>query len=335
MRVLPSVCCAPQMSSAVFSERSGLLGRPERCLLSRPNYTRFSFQERSYQFRVLAWPVSGPAGGYPMYTNGTNAPLIKRPGRKDSAASGRLACRCPHRTAGTQGHAQLACSHLRLRAYCEHRQERPNAMLASLPLGRDQTILSSIGHLSLGTTVTYIKLLQLQGLLPAAAQVIALGRLHTRPFQMWVRNLRLDPTRHKHTPVRISQECMLTLQQWQSMDFLLSGVKMGQLPSRSDDGRIRVWLGRSLAPQSRTRQMATGYSRTAHQLARARTQGPISGTSTAVANTVPSTAVAGAGNTLGTSGQEGPPITTGRADWCPHPEYFQLWLWPLKGPVLS
>ena len=107
LRVLPSVCCAPQMSSAVFSERSGLLGRPERCLLSRPNYTRFSFQERSYQFRVLAWPVSGPAGGYPMYTNGTNAPLIKRPGRKDSAASGRLACRCPHRTAGTQGHAQL------------------------------------------------------------------------------------------------------------------------------------------------------------------------------------------------------------------------------------
>ena len=113
-------------------------------------------------------------------------------------------------------------------------------MLASLPLGRDQTILSSIGHLSLGTTVTYIKLLQLQGLLSAAAQVIAQGRLHTRPFQMWVRNLRLDPTRHKCTPVRISQECMLALQQWQSMDFLLSGVKMGQLPSRSDDGRIRV-----------------------------------------------------------------------------------------------
>ena len=96
--------------------------------------------------------------------------------------------------------AQLACSHLCLRAYCEHGQEQPNAILASLPRGRDQTILSSIGHLSLGTTVAYIKLLQRQACCQSA-QVSALGRLHTRPCQCG-EEPKVDPHTTQYTPVR-------------------------------------------------------------------------------------------------------------------------------------
>ena len=45
----------------------------------------------------------------------------------------------------------------------------------------------------------------------------------TPKHRMWGNGLRLDPTRHIYTPVRISQGCKLALQQGQSMDFLLSG----------------------------------------------------------------------------------------------------------------
>ncbi|XP_066512600.1 uncharacterized protein [Hoplias malabaricus] len=87
-------------------------------------------------------------------------------------------------------------------------------MMASLPKVRVQAIVTLIGSLKLGKRVRYLVLLRLMGLLTAAAQVVALGKLYLRRFQVWVMSLRLDSVHHRHVKVHITKECLVALRPW-------------------------------------------------------------------------------------------------------------------------
>ncbi|XP_059381433.1 uncharacterized protein LOC132116575, partial [Carassius carassius] len=86
--------------------------------------------------------------------------------------------------------------------------------------------------------------LRLLGLMAAALPVIHLGLLYMRPFQWWTKRQNISPRCSPHRTISVTRRCVMSLKQWTSAEFLLTGVRLGICASRetvTTDASLTGW----------------------------------------------------------------------------------------------
>ena len=116
-------------------------------------------------------------------------------------------------------------------------------LTARLSQDRIDSFLACVRSFHTGQRVTYRQCMQATGLMASAIHLIRLGRFHMRPFQRWVRSLRIPPTGGSRK-VWVSPRCVDTLKPWLDAAFLSKGVRIGAVISRkivTTDASLTGW----------------------------------------------------------------------------------------------
>ena len=116
-------------------------------------------------------------------------------------------------------------------------------MRARLSQERIDSVLACVTSFQVNQRVTYRRCLQATGLMASAIHLIRLGRFHMRPFQRWVRDLKIPPSRGSRQVV-VSPWCVETLGPWTDATLLSQGVSVGAIVHRkvvTTDASMKGW----------------------------------------------------------------------------------------------
>ena len=114
---------------------------------------------------------------------------------------------------------------------------------ARLSGDRIEGLLKCVSLFTPGRTLQLRHCLRMAGIMASAISLVRLARLHMRPFQRWLRSLRV-PTRLVRHRVRVSPACALALQWWSNEHRLTVGVPLGLPLSRkvvTTDASLSGW----------------------------------------------------------------------------------------------
>ena len=114
---------------------------------------------------------------------------------------------------------------------------------ARLSEERVNSVMMCASLFQVGHRIPFKTCRRMAGLMASALTVIRLGRLYMRPFQRWMRSLRI-PDHHRHRSVLVQRECTLALVRWRDRCFLSEGVTMGLVVSRkviTTDASLMGW----------------------------------------------------------------------------------------------
>ena len=236
------------------------------CPEHRP-YLRFAFQGRAFQFQVLPFGLSLAPRVFSRVVSAALAPLQARGLKILPYLDDWLICAPSREQVVRDTNTLLA--HIQFLGFTvnwkkSNVQPRQQAvflgihldsasMKASLTGRRADSLIETLRHFRLGKLVTANRVQRLLGLMAAAAVVVPLGLLRSRPFQCWFNAFQLHPRDDRQVKLRVSQACIRALRSWKNREFLLRGVSLGGLPHRrqviSTDASLTgwgaVWEGRS------------------------------------------------------------------------------------------
>ena len=114
---------------------------------------------------------------------------------------------------------------------------------ARLSADRVNDLLKCAAQFRTGRTLQLEMCLRMAGLMASAISLARLGRLHMRPFQRWLKSLRLPP-RLTRRRVKVSPACVLALKWWSDRRNLTEGVPLGLPLSRkvvTTDASLSGW----------------------------------------------------------------------------------------------
>ena len=114
---------------------------------------------------------------------------------------------------------------------------------ARLSQERVDSFLQCVTLFKIGRKVPFSTCLRMAGLIASAISLVRLGRLNMRPFQIWMRSLRI-PTHCRHRTVTVTAGCVLALRWWGNRNTLTEGVPMGIVTSRkvvTTDASLSGW----------------------------------------------------------------------------------------------
>ena len=104
--------------------------------------------------------------------------------------------------------------------------------MARLSQDRVESFQRCVALFKTGRKVPFDTCLRMAGLMASAIALVRLGRLYMRPFQRWIRSLRIPTTRRHYPRVTVTVDCMLALRWWSNRATLTEGVPMGTILSR-------------------------------------------------------------------------------------------------------
>ena len=136
---------------------------------------------------------------------------------------------------------------------------------ARLSQERIESFLKCVAQFQTGRRVPFAVCLRMAGLMASAISLVRLGRLYMRPFQRWMRSLRIPTACRRYPRVAVTAECVLALRWWSNRAVLTEGVAMGTVLSRkvvTTDASLSGW-GATLDGMA-VRGVWGGGLRTAH-----------------------------------------------------------------------
>ncbi|MGL5564840.1 MAG: reverse transcriptase-like protein [Plesiomonas sp.] len=99
-------------------------------------------------------------------------------------------------------------------------------MRARLSPARVQSLLNCLRLFKTGRFVHVQLCFKLTGLMAAASPVLQLGLLRMRPFQWWMKSVKISPREHPHRRVLVSRRTSRTLRPWLNSHWLHRGVPL-------------------------------------------------------------------------------------------------------------
>ncbi len=224
-------------------------------------FLRFTFQSRTYQFRVLPFGLYLSPRVFTRVIQVALEPLQREgmlilPYLDDwllCARSYQQAVNNTQRlwfhvaTLGLRVNFQKSCLTPSQSVCFLGMQLNSRAMRATLTVGRWQVLQGTLARFQVHYKLPFISFLRLAGLLTAASSVIQLGLLQLRPFQRWLIARHLSPVRNRCTLVRVKTSCAASLRHWRRDRFLQKGVPVGPPPARREvvttDASLSGWGG--------------------------------------------------------------------------------------------
>ena len=220
-------------------------------------FLRFGFEGRVYEYTVLPFGLALSPRVFVKCTQAAIAPL-RRLGIRLSTYIDDWLIHGESRQEVSR-HTAVVVSHLESLGFNINRQKSvlvPSqqttfigisldsvTLMARLSQDRINSFLACVQSFRAGRQVQYKLCMQATGLMASAIHLIRLGRLHMRPFQRWVRSLRIPPTQGKRM-VQVPQGAVDTLRPWSNAAFLSQGVRVGAVISRkviTTDASLKGW----------------------------------------------------------------------------------------------
>ncbi|XP_059898317.1 uncharacterized protein LOC132450257 [Gadus macrocephalus] len=193
-------------------------------------YLRFAFQGRAFQFQVLPFGLSLAPRVFSRVVSATLAPLqVVRDTNTLLAHIQFLGFTVNWKKSNVQPRQQAVFLGILFDSA---------SMKASLTGRRAYSLIETLKHFRLGKLVTANRAQRLLGLMAAAAVVVPLGLLRSRPFQCWFNAFQLDPRDDRQVKLRVSRACIWALRPWRNREFLLRGVPLGGLHTGDRSSRL-------------------------------------------------------------------------------------------------
>jgi hypothetical protein len=100
-------------------------------------------------------------------------------------------------------------------------------MQARMSPARIESILTEVGRVREGQSLTVKQFQRLLGLMAAASNVIPIGLLYMRPLQWWLRTKGFSPRGNPLRMIKVTRRCLRALDMWRQPWFLSQGLVLG------------------------------------------------------------------------------------------------------------
>ncbi len=100
-------------------------------------------------------------------------------------------------------------------------------MQARMSPARIESILTAVGRVREGQSLTVKQFQRLLGLMAAASNVISFGLLYMRPLQWWLKTKGFSPRGNPLRMIKVTRRCLRALDMWRKPWFLSQGLVLG------------------------------------------------------------------------------------------------------------
>ena len=207
-------------------------------------FLRFSLDGEVYQFTVLPFGMSLSPRVFTKCTQAAVAPLRAQGIRLNTYLDDWLISADSQQEASR--HTETVISHLTSLGFILNYEKSSlvpsqqttflgvvldsTTLWARLTPERIQRFLACVAAFQAGAHVPYKFCEKVSGFMASAIHLIRLGRYYMRPFQKWMRALRI-PSSQGSRKVYVTAACMRTLLPWRRAALLSYGVRMGMIRS--------------------------------------------------------------------------------------------------------